>query len=493
MTRRLNASARLPVGVVHPRWDRASTATGIVHLGAGAFHRAHQAVYTDDAMEASGGEWMITGVSLRSADVARALNPQDGLYTVLVRAPEGVTARVIGCIRNVLVAPEDPRAVLDALVAPETRIVSLTITEKGYGLDPKSGGLDCAHPAIAADLVDPWRPRSAVGFIVEALRLRRQAGMPAVTVLCCDNLPSNGKVVRRLVTDFALAQDPRLASWIEAGVAFPSTMVDRITPASTRATAAEAERLTGFADQASVETEPFTQWIIEDDFTAGRPDWQAGGALFVEDVAPYEKMKLRMLNGAHSMLAYSGFIAGHKYVRDVMADQSLAMLVRRHMAQAARTLDAVPGIDLDHYAGELCARFANPNIAHETYQIAMDGTQKLAQRLIEPAMVALRRGLALDCYAFAVAAWMRYALGRKENGETYRLRDPRDTEIEALLSGAWHDPETIVDRLMALPGLFPDELSSSAAWRQAVMRRLEVMLVQNMHAAIEAEREQLRA
>lgn len=490
-TNRLGASSQLSPDLQQPRWDRGKTKAGIVHLGAGAFHRAHQAVYTDDAMEASGGDWMITGVSLRSPDVAQALNPQGGLYTLLIRAPEGVTARVIGCIRHVLVAPANPQAVLDALAAPETRIVSTTITEKGYGLDPKTGGLDRTHPAIAGDLADPKRPKGAVGYIVEGLRRRRHAGLRPFTVLCCDNLPSNGRVARRLVTEFARERDAELATWIEAEVTFPSTMVDRITPASTEATLADAERLIGFRDEAAVETEPFTQWIVEDDFVAGRPDWQAGGALFVSDVAPYEKMKLRMLNGAHSMLAYSGFIAGHRYVRDVMSDSNLSRLVSRHMREAARTLDLVPGIDLEHYAGELCARFANPNIAHETYQIAMDGTQKLPQRLIEPAMTALERGLQLDAYAFAVAAWMRYVLGMKESGETHRLRDPREAEIEALLAGAGRDAGSIVDRLLTLPGLFPDALSSSPEWRNAVTQRLETMLAKSMREAIKAEAEKL--
>ncbi|MDP3897915.1 MAG: mannitol dehydrogenase family protein, partial [Mesorhizobium sp.] len=451
------------------------------------FHKAHQAVYTDAAMAASGGDWMITGVSLRSADVADAMNPQNGLYTLLTRGPEGVSARVIGSIVRVLVAPREPDAVLAALAAPETKIVSLTITEKGYGIDPKTGGLDRAHPSIAPDLANPRQPAGAVGFLVEGLRLRRQRGLPPYTVLCCDNLPHNGRVLRRLVLDFAAAGDPDLAAYIEAQVRFPSTMVDRITPASTTQTFADVAALTGRDDRAAVETEPFTQWVIEDDFTAGRPDWAAGGAIFAADVGPYEKMKLRMLNGAHSMLAYAGYIAGHAHVRDVMGDAALAKLVARHMQAAAATLDPVPGVDLDAYATDLRSRFANPAIAHQTYQIAMDGTQKLPQRLIEPAMEALRRGQSLDAYAFAVAAWMRYCLGMNESGETYLLRDPREAEIGALLDGSGRDAGSIVDRLLGLPGLFPDELATAPEWRAGIRRRLETMLAQNMRAAIERD------
>jgi fructuronate reductase len=486
MTRLSSASlGNLPAAVAAPAYDR-SVASGIVHLGTGAFHKAHQAVCTDDAL-ARGGDWMITGVSLRSPDVADQLNPQDGLYTLIVRGAEGTSARVIGSIARVLVAPREPQAVLAALTAPETKIVSLTITEKGYGVDPKTGGLDRTHASIAPDLANPRKPTGAIGYIVEALRQRRAAGAAPFTALCCDNLPHNGKVLRRLVGEFAGAVDPGLSDWISANVSFPSTMVDRITPASTDATFAEALRLIGCEDRAAVETEPFTQWVIEDDFVAGRPEWEAGGAIFASDVAPYEKMKLRMLNGAHSMLAYSGYLAGHAYVRDVMGDKALAALVARQMRAAAQTLDPVPGVDLEAYAGDLLARFANPAIAHQTYQIAMDGTQKLPQRLIEPAIQTLRAGAPLDAYAFAVAAWMRYCLGMNEQGQTYALRDPREAEIAALVGGAKGDAGSIVDRLLGLPGLFPDEIATAPAWRAAVRTRLETMLADGMRAAIERE------
>jgi fructuronate reductase len=488
---RLSKTSVPPLEVEATSYPR-STRSGIVHLGVGAFHKAHQAVYTDLAMEEAGGDWMIQGVSLRSPDVAEAINPQDGLYTLLTREPTRVTARIVRSIANVLVAASDPKAVIAAMTSAETRIVSLTITEKGYGLDPKTGGLDTSHPAIADDIATPGNPQSAVAFIVKALRLRRERGIQPFTVLCCDNLPSNGKVVRRLVVEFARLRDAALASFIEEKVPFPSTMVDRITPASTEKTYADAARLTGFEDRAAVETEPFVQWIVEDDFVSGRPDWETAGAIFVEDVAPYEKMKLRMLNGAHSMLAYAGFIAGHKFVRDVMKDADLAVLIARHHEEASRTLDPVPGIDLEAYGEELRQRFANPNIEHQTYQIAMDGTQKLPQRLIEPAMVALERGFSLDAYAFAVAAWMRYALGRGENGETYALRDPREAEIAAAVADV-SDAATIAARLHALPGLFPEALQEADFWRQNVVRRLDEMLKSSMRAAIADEAIECRA
>jgi len=486
MAGRLSSLSDLPPSVRVPTYDR-NAASGIVHLGIGAFHRAHQAVYTDDALAKAGGDWMITGVSLRSPEVAQQLNPQHGLYTLLTRGADGVEARILGSVKEVIVAPEKPEALLAALKAAETKIVSLTITEKGYGLDPKTGGLDPDHPSVAGDLADPRHPRGAIAFIVEALRRRREAGLPGFTVLSCDNLPSNGRVAKRLVTDFAARTTPDLAEFIARNVSFPSTMVDRITPASTTQTFQDVERLVGCSDQGAIETEPFTQWIIEDDFAAGRPEWEAGGALFVGDVAPYEKMKLRMLNGSHSMLAYSGFIAGHRYVRDVMGDPALSKLVARHMQAASATLDPVPGVDLAHYADELQERFRNPAIAHETYQIAMDGTQKLPQRLLEPASVALERGQTLDAFAFAVAAWMRYALGRDEAGTLYALRDPREKEIASALGKVGGDAGAIANTLLALPGLFPAVLAGHRPWTDAIKGKLSLMLQRGMKAAIEEE------
>jgi len=261
MAGRLSSLSGLPSSVRSPTYDR-ERGCGIVHLGIGAFHRAHQAVYTDDALAKAGGDWMVTGVSLRSPDVARQLNPQNGLYTLLTRGADGVGARIIGSVQKVLVAPEEPEAVLAVLIAPQTKIVSLTITEKGYGVDPKTGGLDREHPSVAGDLADPRHPRGAIGFIVEALRLRREAGLPGFTVLSCDNLPSNGKVAKRLVTEFAAITAPDLADFITRHVTFPSTMVDRITPASTEHTFADVERFVGHSDPGAIETEPFTQWII---------------------------------------------------------------------------------------------------------------------------------------------------------------------------------------------------------------------------------------
>lgn len=482
---RLSRLATTLPGVARPGFAPETHGAGIVHIGVGAFHRAHQAVYTDDALAAAGGDWRITGVSLRSTDIADALNPQDGLYTLIVRDPAGTRARVVGSIARVIAAAREPGATLAALAEPATRIVTTTVTEKAYGI-ARGAGVDPANPAIAADLANPRFPSGVIGLLVEALRLRRAAGVAPFTVLCCDNLPDNGALLRLGVVDFARRLDPPLADWISAEGAFPSSMVDRITPAPTEATLALARELTGCEDMAAVETEPFSQWVIEDRFVAGRPRWEAGGALFVEAIAPYERMKLRMLNGTHSMLAYCGYLTGCAYARDVMARPDLAALVGRHLAAARSTLESVDGIDLGRYADDLRARFANPAIAHQTYQIAMDGTEKLPQRIFEPALELLGRGAGIRPFAFAAAAWMRYCLGRTDAGETYALRDPREAQIRRALEGAG-DAAAISAALTTLPGFVPERLAAHPVWRAEVEDALSAMLSGGMAAAVRAE------
>ncbi len=476
MTERLQTLSGLAPTAKLPAYDRDQLKSGILHLGPGAFFRAHFAPFTDAAIAVSGGDWGIEVASLRTADVADHLNEQNGLYTMLIRDTSGTVAQVIGPILRAHVATRDPAGLLDRLEDPAIRIVSLTVTEKAYGMDTATGGLDLNHADVAADLANRHAPRGVIGYLVEGLSRRRAKGIAPFTPLSCDNLPSNGAVLKRLVLDFAERVDPSLRQWIEANVPFPSTMVDRITPASTEATYQDAERLTGRQDLAAIETEPFTQWVIEDHFADGRPAWEKAGALMVTDVSAYEKMKLRMLNGAHSLLAYLGYIGGYEFIRDVMDDAGLAALAYRHMHAAARTLDAVPGIDLDDYASELIARFANKAIAHRTYQIAMDGTQKLPQRLLEPASEALAHGDKAETYAIAVAAWMRYAIGEHGNGERYELRDPRAGEIAALIADVPRTGLAISAALFTLPGLFPAALTGNRAWTQDVSDKLEILI-----------------
>ncbi|MEZ5448742.1 MAG: mannitol dehydrogenase family protein, partial [Thiolinea sp.] len=431
---------------------------------------------TDAALARSGGDWRIIGVNLRSTEIVHTLRQQNSLYSVLEKGRDGMQIRLIGSLHSALAASEDREAVVRQLTDPAIRIVSLTVTEKAYGLKQPTGELDRQHADVAHDLAQLQHPRGVLGMLVEGLRRRWQAGIAPYTVLCCDNLPANGRLLRTAVLAFAGEVNAELAAWIAAEVAFPSTMVDRITPAVTPATLAEAAQWLGCVDEAVVETESFSQWVIEDHFPQGRPDWEAGGALFVADVAPYEQMKLRMLNGSHSMLAYAGFLAGCAYVRDVMAHPQLKPLVERHLQAAAATLSPLPGMDFHEYAQQLLRRFENPAIAHQTYQIAMDGTQKLPQRLLEPAVQALEQGQDVEPFAFAVAAWMRYCRGGKADGETYALRDPREAEIRAALAGAGEDAVSISAALHALPGLFPQALIESGEWREQVVAALDSAL-----------------
>lgn len=482
MIPRLTGFEGLPAAVRRPGFRPGSHGAGIVHIGLGAFHKAHQAVYTDDALAAFGGDWRIIGVSLRSEEPARQLTAQNGLFTVIDRSESGSEARVIGSIAQALCLATDRQAVLDALVAPATRIVSITVTEKGYGIDRATGGIDTSHPAIDADLAAPNAPQGLSGLLVWALGQRRKAGVPPFTVLSCDNLPDNGQLTRDLLAGFARHAAPDLVEHITHDVAFPTTMVDRITPSQSEDTHALAAEMTGFADNAAIETEAFRQWVIEDHFPTGRPAWEAGGAIFVKSVRPYETMKLRMLNGSHSMLAYAGFLAGRKYVRDVMADEALAKLVRRHFSAAAATLRPLPGVDFARYAEDLDARFRNPHLAHETYQIAMDGTEKMPQRIFAPAVHALEKGQSASAFSFALAAWLRYTRGHTDTGETYALRDPRAEELHG--PGPSESARATVDRVMALPRLWPVRLQDNQRWKEAVVGHLHDMLDLGMQAAI---------
>lgn len=449
---RLSSSTPLPSTVRAPGYRREAHGFGIVHLGVGAFHRAHQALYTEDALEAEGGDWRTIGVSLRSAGVPNALNPQDGLYTVVYRGNDALP-RVVGNIGPVLGPLESDHArIMAALADPAVRVISLTVTEKGYGR-AAGGGLDMAHPSVAADKADAERgglavPRSVPGLIAAALVAREASRAGPVTVLSCDNLAGNGEELKRLVAEM-LGREPD-------NVTFPATMIDRITPASTDETRRDAAAALGVTDEAAIETEPFTQFVVEDDFADGRPAWEAGGAVFVDDVGPHEMMKLRMLNGAHSFMAYLGQLHGLEYVRDVSGDPQIAARVNAYMAAAQATLPPVPGVDLSQYAKELMARYRNPAIAHRTRQIAMDGTQKLPQRIFAPALKVQAAGGDVAPFAEVIGLWMAYAAREAKTGT---LDDPLADRVAA----ADGDPA----QLAKVIGV-PEPLASGPFMEQAV-------------------------
>jgi fructuronate reductase len=460
---------QLPADVAQPGYDRAQVKTGVIHLGLGAFHRAHQAVVFDDAIAGGDPRWGVLGVSLRSPGVRDQMAPQDGLYGLVERDGSGERIRVIGVVKAVLVAPEDPAAVLAALAAPDTHIVTLTITEKGYKL--RSGQLDRDDPDIAHDLASLTAPRTAPGFLVAGLAARREAGLPPFTALSCDNLPHNGRLLREAVLAMARAHDTSLASWIEQEGAFPQTMVDRIVPATTAADVDAMSTRLGVEDQALVKTEPFFQWVIEDRFCGPRPAFEALGVRLTDDVAPWEEAKLRLLNGAHSGIAYLGGLAGVEFVHAFVADAAGRRFVEALWQESTATLTPPPGFDLDRYRADLMARFSNPALQHRTRQIAMDGSQKLPQRLLAPIAARRAKGLSVDALALAVAAWMRWQSGADDGGIAFTIDDPLAATTAACLAGL-SDPADQVDALLAIEPIFPAAIASDVEVRAALVRHL---------------------
>lgn len=466
----------LATNVQQPGYDRTQVRIGIVHLGIGAFHRAHQAVYTDSVLASGDNRWGILGVSLRSGDTKEAVEPQDGLYTVAARDGGGDSFRVIGSVAKVLVAPEDPESVLIAMVDPDVRIVSLTVTEKGYCYSPATASLDESHADIVHDLAHPAAPRSAIGFIVEALARRRANGTVPFTLLSCDNLPSNGETLKRVVTRFAELRDTALGRYIGENVAFPSTMVDRIVPATTDADRATTTRATGLFDAWPIMTEPFTQWVVEDHFLSGRPAWEEFGATFVDNVDAFELMKLRLLNGSHSTLAYLGYLAGHETVSDVMKAEGFSAFIEAMMdEEITPTLPPLPGFDLDAYKAQLRERFRNPALRHRTWQIAMDGSQKLPQRLLNTIRPRLEQKKPFDRLALGVAGWMRYATGVDENGKPIDVRDPLADQFKQRTTGKTSSDD-LRNAYLDLDQIFGKDLPGNVEFRQTVGRALEKLL-----------------
>ena len=457
----------LPASIARPAYDRDALTPGIVHLGIGAFHRAHQAVYTDDTLAMDPG-WGIVGASLRNSETRDALKPQDCLYTLAVRSGEGERLRVIGSVIDVFVAAGERERLLAAMSDPRIRIVSLTVTEKGYCHDPATGALNEAHPDVIHDLGDPHAPRTALGLIIEAIARRHAAGIKPFTVLTCDNLPSNGRLVKRMLDRFAALRDPDLGAFVAGEVFCPATMVDRITPATTEEDRARIAASLGVVDRWPIVTEPFSQWVIEDRFAAGRPRWEDVGAELVNNVEPYELMKLRLLNGAHSSLAYLGYLAGYETVSDVMAVAEFERFVKSLMEEATPTLSVPPSTDLSAYKAALIQRFKNPALKHRTWQIAMDGSQKLPQRLLGTIRDCLKFGLPFAHLALGVAAWMRYVTGIDEKGQAIDVRDPLAARLRAIADKAGPDAKCLAPGLLAVNEIFGKELAADPRLVEAV-------------------------
>lgn len=454
-----------------PAYDRSRITPGIVHLGIGAFHRAHMAVYVDDLL-AQHPDWGIVGASLRRPDTRDALAPQDFLYTLALRDASGTACRVIGSVLDVMDANTQRDELIALMADPRIRIVSLTVTEKGYCHDPATGELDPKHPDIVHDLAHPEAPVSAPGIIVAALERRRQAGLPAFTVMSCDNLPSNGRTCGRIVTRVAELRDPALGDWVREQVAFPSTMVDRIVPATTDADRELVREATGLEDAWPIMTEPFTQWVIEDRFANGRPPFETVGAQLVDEVEAYELMKLRMLNGSHSTMAYLGYLAGHQYVADAIGDSAILKLIHALMTEEVMPTLPMPRADLERYRDDLLVRFSNPALKHRTWQIAMDGSQKLPQRLLGTIRDRLAAGQGITRLALGVAAWMRYVTGIDEQGQPIDVKDPLAARLRAIADEASRNGDGLADSLLTVREIFGDDLPGNETFRAAVTRHL---------------------
>ena len=432
---------RLPAPVAVPGYDRTALTPAVVHIGVGGFHRAHQAVYFDDlATRGITTDWGITGVGLRSPQMGEVLADQDHLYTVVVRSPEGDDARVIGSVINYLYAPGDPEAVLVALADERTRLVTLTITGSAYPSAP----VDLADEQVRADVETPATPATAFGFVVEGLDRRRRAGLPPFTVLSCDNMQNNGASTRQAVLSTARLRDAELAAWIEQHVTFPSSMVDRITPETSPERRDEIAEQHGVEDRWPVVTEPFRQWIVEDDFCNGRPPLDQVGVELVDDVRPFEVMKTRMLNGAHSALGHLAVLAGLETTDAAMADPVVRRYVEGFLAEAATGLLDVPGVDLGEYAATLVERFSNPSVADQTSRLCRRGSTKFPSYVFPSLQLALDHDLPRAHLVLAVAAWMRYLRGADYAGVDLQVQDAHAERLEeiALLGG--NDPRPLL-------------------------------------------------
>jgi len=438
--------AKLPPEVARPGYDRGAVKTGVVHLGVGAFHRAHQAMVFDRLLTAGDLRWGVIGASLRSPAVRDALAPQDGLYTLVERDGGGERLQVIGSVRGVLVAPEGPPALIEAMAATDVHLITLTITEKGYGGDA---------PAMIAD----------------ALALRHERGLAPFTAISCDNIAGNGARLAEAVLDAAETRSPALRDWIAAQGAFPSTMVDRITPETTEADIDALAARIGLVDRAMIKTEPFWQWVIEDRFAGPRPAFEDVGVQVVADVAPWEIAKLRLLNGAHSAMAYLGGLAGIGFVHAFVGDAARVVFIERLWDEAEATLPPTPGLDIAAYRVALLARFTNPALNHALRQIAMDGSQKLPQRLAAPLMARQARGLASPCLILAIAAWMKWQSGRTDAGETFVVDDPLASQTRPIAESA--SAAERVAGFLSLSAIFAPELADCADTLAAALDGLD--------------------
>ncbi|MBA3823969.1 MAG: mannitol dehydrogenase family protein [Ktedonobacterales bacterium] len=465
-----------------PTYDRTALRPGIVHLGVGNFHRAHQLAYLD-ALAARGlaDDWGECGVSLHSAKLAEALAPQDLLYTLVERGADHDTGRIIGALTHYLYAPDDPQAVVQALAAPTTRIVTLTITKDGYDIDLVTGEFLPESDDVQIELADPDQHATVFGYLCDALAERRRAGRPPFTVLSCDNLQDSGGATRTALVAYARLRDAALADWIDAQVAFPSSMVDRITPQTTEEARALVATTFGIRDHWPVITEPFSQWIIEDTFCAGRPPLEEVGVQFVQDVMPYGKMKGRLLNASHSAIAYLGALLGYQSTSEVMRDPTMRAYSQHLLAEVRPLLPAVPGIDLTDYCQTLSERFANPHIGDPLTRLAARGSSKVPTFILPSITDALTQGRPHALLDLAIASWYHYLRGQDETGANIKVVDPLREELQNLVQQGGDDPRPFLRQA----NIF-DSLSQNDDWMASVQAGIRSMTQRGVTATVAA-------
>ncbi|BCG87231.1 mannitol dehydrogenase [Mesorhizobium sp. 113-3-9] len=477
---------RLPSAVQTPSYDRAALAPGMAHLGVGAFHRCHQAEYTDDLLSLQFDRWGIVGINIRPPRLADTLGRQGGLYTRLIRENSHVEARVISSIVEVVDSQESAAPALGVLASPDIELVTMTVTEKGYCHIPSSGTLDLAHPDIVHDLANPQAPRSVPGLLTRALELRRATHGRALTLLSCDNIPTNGVILENVVRTFAERRGDGLADWIAANAAFPSAMVDRIAPAVTQDDLDSVEQWFGYRDAAVAVGEPFRQWVIEKKFAGRMPRWDLAGATFVEDVTPFEHLKMRVLNGAQTTLATLGVLAGLEHTFDAIADPLLSVFVHRMLVEETLpTLMPVPGMEPLAYVEQSLGRLKNTAIRHRNHQIATDGSQKIVQRLLNPIRDRLRQGQGIGLLSVPVAGWMAYLIQASARfGKRWPVSDPYAGKVAEIADMTGRDAPALASAILAIDTIFDPGLAANAMFREAVTAALGELLSDDPMAAV---------
>ena len=474
----------LPRDVGVPTYDRKGLGQSVCHVGVGGFHRAHQAVYADDLLRQGGSrEWALCGIGLLPHDVRLrdVLQEQDYLYTMVERELGHDQARIIGSIVNFLYAPENREAVLEKMASPETKIVSLTITEGGYYLNQATGEFDAQHPDIQRDLEHPGEPNCSFGYLIEALNRRRQRGQAPFTVMSCDNVQSNGDVAKRMLLAFAELRDPVIRNWLEQDGTFPNSMVDRITPATTDAHREFVRQNFGIDDAWPVVPEAFRQWVIEDHFLHGRPAWENAGAEMTSNVLPYEKMKMRLLNASHQTMCYIGLLVGYQYADEAMGDAQIVRFVQRMMdEEVTPILDPVPGIDLEDYKRTLIRRFSNPAIKDTLLRLATEGSARIPKFILPSIVDSLRAGTPNRLLIFTVATWFRYLTGSDDRGQELEIIDPLKNRLREAAQKGKENPGPLLE----IAELFPSELTQSSAFLKELSEAMRYLYGEGSRAAL---------